>query len=206
MKVLTAWSMDEKAAVMSWRYPAAADEDFPSGAINEALAEVYDHPDEALDNPYLFIVRDAKHQIIGLVITDPEGVELDQLDINALYSATAVTNRGGPSRLSGNVEGDTYAIPWRFPSGHTFPVDPINAILGGLYGEGCRPFIYPVYDRADEESTLRQVGLIISSLRDLPGDASENWRALRDTYRTVTSDENTYPHEVPWGQKEWNIE
>ena len=206
MKVLTAWSMDEKAAAMSWRFPALAEHPFPTGVINYALAHIYNHENESLDHPYLFIVRDADNQIIGLVITDPEGVALDQPDINVLYATTTVRNRSGPAGVSGNVEGDVWAIEWPYPSGHVFPVDPINAILAALYNEGCRPFIYPVWDRADEESELRQVGLILSPLRELPGDASENWRALRDVYRTITSDEDTYPHDVPWGQKEWNLE
>ncbi len=210
MRFLTAWAMDEHAAVLAWRYPTMAEDPFPSGAINEALAEVYNHPTESLDHPYLFIVRDAKHRIIGLVVTDPEGVTLDQPDIDALYWSVVGDRPPKPGYAAGNVEGDTYAIPWRFIDrdgpGSVFPVDPINAILAALYNLGERPFIYPVWNRDNDESKLRQIGLIVSPMRDLPGDPSENWRALSDTYRTITSDEDTYPHDVPWGQKEWNLE
>lgn len=198
--------MDESAAVLSWRYPALAEEEFPSGAINAALAAVYNHPNEALDNPYIFIARDANYQQVGVVITDPEGVDLDQPDIDSLYRRTLDESRRSTGEVRANIEGDTYAIEWAFPSGYCFPVDVINTILAAMYNEGLRPFVYPVYDRTDEESELRQVGIVISPLRNLPGDASENWRALRDTYRTVTQDEDTYPHDVPWGQKEWDLE
>lgn len=188
---------------MTWRYPALAEEPFPTGAINQALAAIYNHETEALDNPYLFIVRDAEHQIIGLVLTDPEGVALDQPDINALFAATA---RAGWPEMRGNAEGDVWVIPWKFPSGNVFPVDPINAILATLYNVPARPFIYPVYDRDDDESELRQIGLLLSPLRDLPGDASENWRRLREDFRTIFSDDELHPTDPPWGQKEWDLE
>lgn len=213
MRVLTAWAQDgPPTAAMTWRYPSIAEGPFPSGAINDVLAAFYNDEREALNHPYLFIVRDAGHQIIGLVITDPEEVELDQADVNALYAATIDTRQSGrqPAGTRRDIEGDTYAIVWPYPSGHVFPADVINALLAALYDAHGRPFIYPVYDQPEDadghSSMLRQVGLLISPLRDLPGDPSENWRQLRDDFNTIFADDELHPKEAPWGQKEWDLE
>lgn len=221
MIVRSAWSLDEPAAVMTWRYPALAATDFPSGAINAALAAIYNHPNESLDHPYLFVARDAGYQVIGLVVTDPESVELDLLDVGALYHSVLDSGAGaGPTKFwhsggrrhkdvatrpSSNSEGDVHVIEWAFPE-FIFPVDAINALLAGCYDVPCRPFIYPVYDRRDDESELRQVGLLICPTLDLAGDASENWREIRDRYNAIFTDDETYPHDVPWGQKEWSFD
>lgn len=194
---------------MTWRYPVEARRDFPTGDLNAALAAIYNHPNEALDNPYLFVARDADYQQIGVVVTDPEGVELDLLDINALYGAVLASALHPWMRTADvrfNVEGDLAAIEWAFPSGSVFPVDAINALLAGLYGVSCRPFVYPVYDRDDEDSELRQVGLLLCPVLDLPGTPSENWRAVRERWREIWADDLTYENDVPWGQKEFNLE
>jgi hypothetical protein len=213
MKVRTAWAQDgPPTAAMTWRYPAEAKYDFPAAAINEVLAAFYNDEREALNNPYLFIARDVKHQIIGLVITDNEGVELDQLDMNALFAATVDAGLLSDTlpRIARSIEGDTFAIAWPFPSGHVFPVDVINALLAALYDAHGRPFIYPVFDGVargrNELDELRQVGLLISPLRDLPGDPSENWRQLRADFRTIFADDETHPIDAPWGEKEWDLE
>lgn len=217
MIVRTAWAQDgPPTAAMTWRYPAEAEYEFPAAAINRVFAAFYNDEREALDNPYLFIARDVAQQIIGLVVTDPEGVELDQLDINALFAATVDAGRLSDTlpRVATSIEGDTFAIAWPFPDGHVFPVDVVNALLAALYDAHGRPFIYPVFDRvrapeavlAIESGPLRQVGLLISPLRDLPGDQSENWRQLRDDFRTIFADDETHPTEAPWGQKEWSLE
>jgi hypothetical protein len=213
MNVSTAWAQDgEAAAAMTWRYPALAEAPFPSGAINAVLASIYNNPSEALDNPYLFIARDRYYDQIGLVITDPEGVELAQEDINALYALTMEgAAREKPWKVdaewrcktAANIEGDTAAVEW--PFGYVFPVDPLNNIFAALYNAGARPFIYPAYDREDEESDLRLVGLLVCGLLDLPDDASGNWRAIRNRYRTILEDDALHPSDVPWGQKEWSL-
>lgn len=210
MRVQTAWAQDgPPAAAMTWRYPALAEFEFPSGAINEVLAAFYNDEREALDNPYLFIARDAKHSILGLVITDPEGVELDQLDINALFSSTVGSGNLSTTlpRVARSVEGDTFAIAWPFPDGHVFPVDVVNALLAALYVAHGRPFIYPVSDvQPDGTGAPRQVGLLIAAPIELPGTPSENWRQLRDRFRTIFADDELHPTEAPWGQKEWDLD
>lgn len=212
MIVRTAWAQDgEPAAVMTWRYPALADHPFPSGAINAVLASIYNHPNEALNTPYLFIARDLHYDQIGLVITDTEGVALDLDDINALYRLTADdrtepgwrVDREWKRRTWSNFSGDTAAIEWPFRS--VFPVDPLNQLLAALYDADVRPFIYPAYDRDDDDSELRQVGLLLAGTLDLAGDASENWRMIRDRYRTILDDDELHPAELPWGQREWSL-
>lgn len=208
MIVSTAWSQDgEPAGVLTWRY---APDDFPSGAINAVLAAVYNDPRDSLDHPFLFIARDAEHRQAGLLVTDPEGVELDLPDINSLYwgtldNANALGRDFSHGAYFANVESDAFAIPWFLPESRVFPVDPLNAILAALYSVDVQPFVYPVYDRVDVGTELRQVGLLVSTLVDLGGTASENWRSIRDRYDAIFLDDRTHPADVPWDQKEWSL-
>lgn len=204
MIVRTAFAQDgEVAAAMTWRYPATAHHPFPSGAINGALGAIYRDPRESLDHPYLFIARDRYGVQCGLVITDPEGVALDQELINAIY--TRVIDQRANRRGDFVMDDDVAALAWVFETEFVFPVDPINAILAGLYNHGASPYLYPVWDRMEEDEELVQIGLLISTPLELAGDPSENWRSIRERYRIILQDDNTHPTEVPWTVKEWSL-